>query len=138
MWNETDKGGDLIFYIHLHVISWLLAIILFAVNGSLYKKQKWKSGKITHMVSRVLYLLIIFTGVVLLYRYTQANVWNDYGPEVIIKSIAGLWVVVMMESIILRIKKDAPFKGFMVQWIVMLVIALVLGFGRLPWGFLPL
>ncbi|GGM25170.1 UPF0344 protein YisL [Paraliobacillus quinghaiensis] len=124
--------------IHLHITSWVLALILFAVTYSLYKQDKQKPAKISHMITRVTYLLIIYSGGDLLYGYITSGTWDAYMAEMIVKIAAGLWVVACLEMLLVRYAKGKPIKGFFVQLIVALVIVLALGFGRLPWGLLPL
>ncbi|WP_067840594.1 DUF1516 family protein [Amphibacillus sediminis] len=124
-------------YIHMHVGSWVLALCLFGLSWLYYVTGKLTIARVFHFIARINYLLIIFTGFMLFYRYTQAEIWSNYAPEVIVKSIAGLWVVVMLEWTLYRLTKAKPVRGFLVQLVVMLVIVLGLGFGRLPWGFLP-
>ncbi|SEO50045.1 Protein of unknown function [Amphibacillus marinus] len=125
------------FFIHLHVTSWLLAFILFLIAWPLYVKGKSQTAIILHWIIRISYVIILISGSVLLYRYSQAEVWQTYSAEVIVKAAAGLWAVVMLEATLHRMKGGKPFKGFTVQLVVMFAITLILGFGRLPWGFLP-
>ncbi|WP_440894891.1 YisL family protein [Amphibacillus sp. Q70] len=125
------------FNMHLHVTSWLLGIILFIVTWILYNKGKTQVANVIHNVNRIIFLVILYSGFMLLYRYTQAPVWSDYGVEVIVKGVAGIWLIVVMEWFLHRYKKGVAYKGLVVQFIFMLAIVLILGFGRLPWGFLP-
>ncbi|WP_117170861.1 YisL family protein [Paraliobacillus sediminis] len=124
--------------IHLHITGWVLALILFAVTFSLYKNKKQKPAKVMHMITRLSYLLILYSGGDLFYNYIVSGTWNSYMAELIIKAAAGLWVIACLEILLVRYAKGKPTKGFMVQLAVSLIIVLALGFGRLPWGFLPL
>ncbi len=70
-----------------HISMWLLAIILFFVSF----KMTGKSLKITMMINRVLYILIIVTGAMLLFSISNIN------GEYIGKAFIGLCVIVSME-----------------------------------------
>ena len=124
-------------YIHLHVTSWLISLILFFITWGLLNQKKDQVAKILQMVNRVFFLLILFTGGMLFYRYTQASIWSDFGVEAIVKGLAGIWLVFVMEWFYVRHKKGLAYRGVIVQFFFMLAIVLILGFGRLPWGFLP-
>ncbi|MCP8615548.1 YisL family protein [Salirhabdus salicampi] len=113
---------------HLHITSWVLALILFAVIFSLTNKGKEKPAKILQMVLRLVYLLILFSGI-LLFTY-----YENISGELVIKMIAGFWVIFSMEMITVKRKRGLPAKAWWIQWGIVLFIALVLGFGRLPFG----
>lgn len=120
---------------HLHITAWALAIILLLIVIVLQKTGKAKGAKITHMILRLDYLLILYSGGSLLTNYL-----NGGGPmmtEAIIKSIAGLWVIVAMEIIAVRTGKRKAIKGAWIQLIIALIITIALGFGRLEGGLLP-
>ncbi|WP_182200061.1 YisL family protein [Paraliobacillus salinarum] len=123
--------------IHLHITSWVLALILFAMSYYYYKVDKQKTAKITHMITRLSYLLILYSGGDLLVGYIQSGTFNSFAAETIIKVAAGLWVIACIELLLVRFAKGKPVKGFFVQLAVALVIVIALGFGRLPWGLLP-
>src|SRR5699024_10542162 len=111
--------------IHLHITAWIIAIILLFVTNSMYKKGK---GTAPHMILRVMYLIILFSGIMLFFDYA------NYSFELIIKAIAGLWVIVAMELISVKAKERcSATAGWTLFWIA-LIIALILGFGRLPMG----
>jgi len=111
--------------IHLHITAWIIAIILLFVTNSMYKKGK---GTAPHMILRVMYLIILFSGIMLFFDYA------NYSFELIIKAIAGLWVIVAMELISVKAKKGGSATAGWTQFWIALIIALILGFGRLPMG----
>ena len=106
-----------------HISMWLLAIILFFVSF----KMSGKSLKITMMINRVLYILIIVTGVMLLFSISNIN------GEYIGKAVIGLWVIVSMEMTAVKRSKGKPYKSFLIQFWIAFVLVLLLGF-RLPLG----
>lgn len=114
---------------HMHVTSWVLAIILLILVVVFYK-QGSKVGKILHMVLRLDYLFILYTGGSLLADYFSATMGHT--GELVVKIIAGLWAIVAMEMIAVRTSKKRPTKGAWIQFIIAAVIAIVLGFVRLP------
>lgn len=120
---------------HLHITSWVLAFILLFLVTSFYKQGKTKPGKILHMILRLDYLVILYSGGSLLGKYFSANIGHT--GEIIIKVIAGLWVIVAMEMICVRTNKDKQTKGAWIQFAITAIIAIVLGFTRLPLGILP-
>ncbi len=111
--------------IHLHITAWILAIILLFVTVSLYKKGK---GTAPHMILRLMYLVIIFSGIMLFMDYA------NYTMELGIKIVAGLWVIVAMELISVKAKKGKSATAGWTQFWIAFVITLILGFGRLPMG----
>ncbi|MBD1380611.1 YisL family protein [Metabacillus arenae] len=113
---------------HAHITSWLLAIILFFVTNAMMNAGKEKPAKILHMILRVLYILIIVTGVQIVLGLFQIS------GEYIGKIVFGLWTVVMMELILVRNKKGKSTKAFWIQFVIVLILTLLLGF-RLPLGF---
>ncbi|SEU03739.1 Protein of unknown function [Salinibacillus kushneri] len=114
---------------HLHVTSWVLALILFAIVLAFSNKSgKEKPAKILQMILRLDYLLILFSGAQLLFNY------GSFSGELIIKVIAGLWVIIAMEMISVKKQDAQSTNGLWIQFVIAFVIALVLGFGRLPYG----
>ncbi|WP_058308171.1 YisL family protein [Gracilibacillus massiliensis] len=113
---------------HLHITAWVLALILLFVSHAFYKKGN-KAGKILHMILRLDYLLILYSGGDL---FAESLAVNSPIFEVIIKGVAGVWVIAAMEMILVKTSKSKPAKNFWIQLVIALVIALVLGFGRLP------
>ena len=120
---------------HMHITSWALAFILFFVAVNFYKQGKAKPGKIIHMVLRLVYLLTIFTGGMLLMEYFSASIGQT--GEVVLKVIAGLWVIISMEMIAVKTSKKQGAKAWWIQFIIAAIIAIALGFARLPLGILP-
>ncbi|MBY7143079.1 YisL family protein [Virgibacillus sp. NKC19-3] len=118
---------------HLHVTSWVLAFILFAVAYILHKQGKAKGAKIVQMILRLDYLLILYSGGALLVNYFNSPMMG----EAIFKGIAGIWAVLAMEMILVKMSRREPTKSWWIQAIIAVLITIILGFGRLPGGFLP-
>ncbi|WP_228027661.1 YisL family protein [Bacillus fonticola] len=108
----------------LHITTWVVGIVLFLVAYNMYKKGNAKAAKINHMITRVLYILIIWTGI---------NLFIPTDPLYNVKALAGILVIVGMELTLVRTKKG---KSASIGWglfIVGLAGALVLGM-MLPQG----
>lgn len=104
--------------LHIHVTLWTLLIISFVVSLILHRAGKAKGQKILHMVARLLYLLVLVSGLHML------AAWYHFQGAALIKGIAGVLVLVGMEMVLVRTEKRKR-KG--VAWAV-LVIALILVF----------
>lgn len=94
---------------HLHITAWVLALILLFVSYAFYKNGN-KAGKILHMILRLDYLFILYTGGDLF-----ASLFDLDSPifgELIIKGLAGLWVIVAMEMILVKTAKSKPARVF--------------------------
>src|SRR5699024_3659464 len=111
--------------LHLHITAWIIAIILLFVTNSMYKKGE---GTAPHMILRVMYLIILFSGIMLFFDYAHSSF------ALIIRAIAVLRVIVAMELISVNAKKGGSATAGWTQFWIALIIALILGFGRLPMG----
>src|SRR5699024_5768056 len=108
-----------------HITAWIIAIILLFVTNSMYKKGK---GTAPHMILRVMYLIILFSGIMLFFVYA------NYSFALVIKAIAGLWFIVDMELISVKAKIGGSATAGWTQYWIALIIDLILGFGRLSIG----
>jgi hypothetical protein len=116
---------------HLHITAWVIAFILLFVVQSMYKSGNKKPGKILHMILRLDYLVILYSGGNLFASYSNIS------AELIVKVIAGLWAIVSIELIAVKTGKGKPTKSWWIQFVIAALIAIILGFGRLPLGILP-
>ena len=118
--------------VHLHITVWLLAIILLFIVIGLQNNGKEKGAKILQMILRLDYLVILYSGGSM---FSQLWKWNTVNTgEVIVKALAGLWVIITIEMIGVRNGKNKSTKGLWVQFVIAFLITLILGFGRLPLG----
>src|SRR5699024_12523682 len=98
-----------VFVLYCIIPACIICIILLFVTKSMYKKGK---GTAPHMILRVMYLIILFSGIMLFFDYA------NYSFELIIKAIAGLWVIVAMELISVKAKKGgSATAGWTQFWI---------------------
>lgn len=113
---------------HAHITSWVLLLILFFVVQGLSKAGKAKGQKIVHMITRLVYILIILTGGLLLFSISNISILY------IIKTLVGLWVISMVEMILVNQNKGKKTTSSWIQLIIALLIVIYLGFS-LPLGF---
>lgn len=113
---------------HLHITTWVVALILLFVSYSLYSSGSAKGAKITHMILRLFYILIILTGAELFVRFAN---WNG---EYAGKMILGIITIGLMEMLLIRKKKEKSTGGLWVGFVIVLVLTVLLGL-HLPIGF---
>ncbi|OCA84301.1 hypothetical protein A8F94_16450 [Bacillus sp. FJAT-27225] len=113
---------------HAHITTWVLGLILFFVALNLYKGGNEKGAKITHMILRVLYILILVTGFMILFDLSKI------GLLYILKTAVGLWVIAIMEMLLIKTGKKVDAKVLWIQFVIALVLVLLLGLS-MPMGF---
>ncbi len=113
---------------HAHITSWVVALILFFVALSLQKSGKEKPAKMVQMTLRLFYVLIIITGVQLLFGLTSLP------ASYILKSLLGIVTIGMLEMILVRRKKGKPTTMFWGLLVVSFLVTIYLGLS-LPIGF---
>lgn len=118
--------------LHLHVTSWIVGLILLLVALFLYKQKNDKGGTIVHMILRLFYLLIIFSGGYLLFDVYFANFSMPTGAEAITKGLAGIWVIAAMEMLLIKTRDRKKTTSWWIQLVIALILVLVLGYIRLP------
>ncbi|MGK7378640.1 YisL family protein [Planococcus sp. 1R117A] len=111
---------------HLHIATWVIAIVLFLVAA--FMNPASKGRKIVHMVSRLFYILILISGLALFIAYSSSDAMM-YG----LKFLFGLLTIGMMEMVLVRSKKQKPVTMFWALFAVFLFITMFLGF-LLPIG----
>lgn len=112
---------------HFHIFTWVVGIIVFLVAAVLAKGTKGK--KITHMIARLFYVLILFSGVMLFTKSMNYGMGAQYG----IKFLLGLLTIGMMEMVLVRSEKGKSVTLFWVLFFVFLFATMYMGF-KLPMG----
>ncbi|KAB7665394.1 DUF1516 family protein [Bacillus sp. B1-b2] len=107
--------------IDVHVLTWIIGLILFALSFGLHKAGKEKISKILHMVLRLVYILIIGSGIGLL-----AVTGMDFMHT--IKMLVGIWVIGMMEMVLIRTKKGEKTTILWILFVVALILVLLIGY----------
>ncbi|MDN4606849.1 YisL family protein [Sporosarcina highlanderae] len=113
---------------HFHIFTWVVGIIVFLVAAVMANGTKGK--KITHMIARLFYVLIIISGVALFIKGMDYGRGAEYG----IKFLLGLVTIGMMEMVLVRSAKGKSVTMFWVLFFVFLLATMFLGF-KLPMGF---
>ncbi|WP_214739393.1 MULTISPECIES: YisL family protein [unclassified Exiguobacterium] len=119
----------LIAFLHTHVTSWILLLILFAVAYIGYKNGN-KSGKIAHMAFRLMLLIAFGTG---LYLYLQLN---GGGAFYHVKITVGLLTLIFGEMTLVKVKKKKPANALFGGFILLALITIFVGYA-LPYGQSP-
>ncbi|QTD41211.1 YisL family protein [Sporosarcina sp. Te-1] len=112
---------------HFHIFTWVVGIIVFIVAAVLANGTKGK--KITHMIARLFYVLILFSGVLLFMKSMNYGMGAQYG----IKFLLGLLTIGMMEMVLVRSEKGKSVTLFWVLFFVFLFATMFMGF-KLPMG----
>src|SRR5690625_7528336 len=95
---------------HLHITSWVLAFILLVLVIMFNKQGKAKPAKILHMILRLDYLVILYSGGSLLGEYFSAAIGHT--GELIVNVIAGLWRIVAMQIVGVSIQHNRPVNSW--------------------------
>lgn len=105
---------------HLHITTWVLALVLFAVAALASKKM---TG--VQMALRVMYILIIITGVALFMEYR--DIVAEGGMYYDMKVLFGVLVIGFMEMILGRKNKGKSLNIFWILFAIALLVTLYLG-----------
>lgn len=109
---------------HLHITTWVIALVLFLVAALGSSKSKG-----IHMALRLFYILIIITGGALFIEAMSFDQGMLYG----IKFLLGILVIGMMEMILVRQSKNKKTSTFWILFAIFLFAVLFMGF-KLPMG----
>jgi preprotein translocase subunit YajC len=109
-------------FVHIHVTLWTILLILFIASFVMLRGNKEKGQKITHMILRLFYILVLLSGlhlVAALYHFSSLAV---------IKGLIGLLVIVSMELVLVRGKKGKNITPSLLLLIVSLVLVFYFGY----------
>jgi len=117
---------------HMHITTWVIAIVLLFVASSLIKKGNISSYKMTHMILRVVYLLIIATGTMMILSIENwsGQLIGEYGSKVLL----GIILIGLVEMILVKMSKGKNVKGLIISSVVVFALTIALGL-KLPIGF---
>ncbi len=125
--------------LHLHLTAIIVSLILFIAVFAMYKKNNSSDNKpalILHMVLRVFYLLVLFSGIMIyvgnMEGISAAGSHMQYG----IKALLGILSVVFMEVAVVRLKKHSASANVLLVVTLILIIAAVIMGSALPLGML--
>ncbi|WPK12356.1 YisL family protein [Lysinibacillus louembei] len=105
---------------HLHVTTWVIALVLFFIAALASKPNKG-----VHMTLRVMYILIIISGGALFMEWrgnvAESNMFYD------MKVLFGILVIGFMEMILVRKTKGKSTTMFWGLFAIVLLVTLYLG-----------
>lgn len=109
---------------HMHITTWVIAIILFFIAAVASKPNKG-----VHMALRVVYILIIITGGALFMEHRDmiASINDGSGMIYDIKVLFGILVIGFMEMILVRKSKGKSTTMFWLLFAIVFFVTLYLG-----------
>ena len=111
---------------HFHIFTWVVGIILFLVAAVMANGSKGR--KIVHMSSRLFYVLILVSGLLLF----VGN--SSYDPALYgVKFLLGLVTIGLMEMVLVRSSKEKNVTTLWIFFFIFLFATMFLGF-KLPVG----
>ena len=111
----------------MHVFTWVVGLILFLVAAVMPIESKGR--KITHMIARLFYVLILFSGILLFMKSMDFDQAALYG----VKFLLGFFTIGMMEMVLVRSQKGKKVSTLWILFFVFLFATMFLGF-KLPMG----
>lgn len=106
---------------HFHASAWLLTVIFFLLSVLFLKSNRPTIYKVSHMILRLLFVVMVISGIGLLIMYQFPLVY-------VVKGILALLLIGLMEMILARAKKGVPSKALWAQFLVVLPLVVLLGF----------
>lgn len=111
---------------HFHILTWVVGIALFFAAAFMAKGTKGQ--KMVHMVARLFYVLILFSGIMLFIAHSSIDA-ALYG----VKFLVGLVTIGLMEMVLVRSAKNKNVSVLWILFFVFLFVTLFFGF-KLPVG----
>ncbi len=108
-------------------MTWVVGVVLFIVTAVMPTASKGR--KITHMITRLFYVLILLSGIFLFIAHSSIDS-AMYG----VKFLVGLITIGLMEMVLVRSAKGKKVSTLWILFFIVLLITLYLGF-YLPIGF---
>ncbi|CAM2884920.1 YisL family protein [Salinicoccus roseus] len=110
--------------IHLHLTALVLAIILFIITYNSIDSPDGESkySKALHMVLRLIYLIILFTGLMLFLDFSSGDQMM-YG----LKFLAGLITIGLMEMALIKQRKKGTGRNLVIALVIFLIVTIALG-----------
>ncbi|MBO8163451.1 MAG: YisL family protein [Brevibacillus sp.] len=105
-----------------HVGSWEAAFVLLLIGYVLYRLGKERAARIMQMVLRLLYLIIVGSGIWMLVQYHKTE------PLYYVKGILGIVTISLAEMAMVRAAKQRPSLGFLIGAVVLFVLVILIGY----------
>lgn len=103
-------------FLQSHAGSWAIMILLFIISYFFYRQ------KITPMILRLFYLIMIISGICLLYGLKFPVLY-------IVKGILAIGLIGLMEMILGRRSRRESHGVMWIIWAVVLIAILLIGYG---------
>ncbi|MCR8645652.1 YisL family protein [Paenibacillus sp. N1-5-1-14] len=103
-------------FTHAHGDTWAILFLLFLASV-IFRRQK-----VTQMIQRVFYLIMIASGIGLLVEYGFPTLY-------IVKAIIAIVMIGCMEMVLVRINRKQPFMPMLIGSIVLAVVVVLIGRG---------
>lgn len=107
--------------VDLHSSFWMIALTLFFISYILLRRQKVRGQLITHMILRLIYLFVLYTGIRLI---IQLNAM----PITLVKGSLALILIALMESILVRGKKGMHIPLLWILFFIDIVAVFYIGY----------
>lgn len=117
-------SGLMTMFAHTHASSWFITLALFALSYAFLKGGKAKPQKITQMILRLFYIIMLVSGVGMLIVYRFPLV-------LVIKGILAIVLIGIMEMIITRGGKGQSISKYWLPFFIALALVLLIGFGAI-------
>lgn len=112
---------------YTHMISWFILLFFYFFVLIMYKGTTGR--KITHMIVRFMYIIVLITGGSLFYLMMHSEHWLAY----LIKLSAGVLFIVLAEITIVRANKSKKFQIPFLASLIFIVFMMFMGY-YLPLG----
>lgn len=106
---------------HSHAGSWFFTLLFFAISYAMFKKGSMKPQKITHMILRLFFIIMILSGIGMLAAMQFPLVF-------IVKGVLAFILIGLMEMILTRSVKGKEAKSFWLPFAIVLILVLLMGF----------
>lgn len=109
---------------HLHITTWVVAVILFAVAAFASKPMKG-----VHMALRAMYIFVIISGGLLFmeHRSVIADAAGGSGMSYDMKVLFGVLVIGFMEMVLVRKAKGKSINVVAILFAITLLVTIYLG-----------
>jgi len=106
---------------HTHASAWFLTLLLFAIAFVFLRKGNGKALKITQMILRLFFVIMLISGLGMIVAYQFPAIY-------ILKGLLAFALIGLMEMILVRSGKGKNTKPLWLSFVVVLPIVLLIGF----------
>lgn len=106
---------------HSHASAWFITLLLFAVGNIFLRKGNGKALKITHMILRLFFVIMVITGIGMIVGFQFPAIY-------ILKGLLAIILIGLMEMILVRTGKGKNTKPLWLSFVCVLPIVLLIGF----------